>query len=128
LKIKNLTSRTRYCYHIRAVDEKSGIKSPFAPKVFTITLLEDDEFYNYFSNIWYGWTCNTKNRDKKYFNNKPISIGIDKTIGIFYGVVSFNLKNIPKNAIIKEAVISLYQLNRVNRDRRIWTVVDICAG
>ncbi len=112
-----LASGTAYYYFIRAVNNLTGVKSPFAPKTKVRTLLESDEFsktiFPYPSEVGYV-AQKLLETNRKHFGVNSLFIGVNETKGISYGVLQFNLEGIPKNAIIKEARISLYPLNRVN--------------
>ena len=112
-----LKSSTDYFYYIRAIDEKSGLKSPFATKLRVRTLLDKEEFartiFPLSKNIGYV-AQKTTQTNSKHFGNNSLFVGVSQTKGISYAVMKFNLNSIPKNAIIKEAKISLYPMNRVN--------------
>jgi len=112
-----LKSGTAYYYYIRAVDHNSGIKSPYAPKTKIRTLLEPYEFSkNIFpkpSNIGYV-ASKLLETNRKHFGTNSLFIGVNETKGISYGVMQFDLDKIPNDAIILNAQISLYPLNRVN--------------
>jgi len=105
-----------YFYYIRAVDPLTKQKGPFAPQVKVMTKLGRDEFYRsifpYPQHIGYVAQKSSKNRE--HFGKNSLFVGVNKTLGISYGVMKFKLDSIPPNAIIKEAKISLYPLNRVN--------------
>ena len=112
-----LKSGTNYYYYIRAVNNLTGVKSPFAPKTRIHTLLENDEFFKTIfpnpSDIGYVAQKSIET-NRKHFGRNSLFIGVNDTKGISYGIMKFNLDGIPKNAIIKEAKLSLYPLNRVN--------------
>ncbi len=112
-----LQSNTTYYYYIRAVNNLTGIKSPFAPKTKANTLLEDDEFSKVIfpnpSDIGYV-AQKMIETNIKHFGVNSLFIGVNKSKGKSYGVMKYDLSGIPKNAIIKDVQISLYPLNRVN--------------
>ena len=112
-----LKSSTDYFYYIRAIDEKSGLKSPFATKLRVRTLLDKEEFaktiFPLSKNIGYV-AQKTTQTNSKHFGANSLFVGVSQTKGISYAIMKFNLNSIPKNAIIKEAKISLYPMNRVN--------------
>ncbi|MDB2405485.1 M14 family zinc carboxypeptidase [Arcobacteraceae bacterium] len=112
-----LQSGMGYYYYIRAVNNLTRVKSPFAPKTKIKTLLEADEFSKTIfpipSEVGYVSEKLTET-NRKHFGVNSLFIGINENKGISYGVMQFNLDGIPKDAIIKEAIISLYPLNRVN--------------
>ena len=116
-KDKQLESGTQYYYYIRAINNLTKLKSPFAPKVKIQTLLESDEFSRLLfpnpSDVGYV-AQKLIETNRKHFGINSLFIGINETKGISYGVMKFNLDSIPKDAIIKDAKFSLYQLNRVN--------------
>jgi len=112
-----LQSGSAYYYYIRAVNNLTRVKSPFSPRTNIKTLLEPDEFSKtIFPNPnEIGYVAQKLvETNKKHFGYNSLFIGVNETKGISYGVLQFNLDNIPQNAIIKEACISLYPLNRVN--------------
>ncbi|MEA3315822.1 MAG: M14 family zinc carboxypeptidase [Campylobacterota bacterium] len=112
-----LKSGSSYYYYIRAVDSISNVKSPFAPKLRIRTLLERDEYSKTIFPIpsEVGYVASKLiETNKKHFGLNSLFIGVNETKGISYGVVKFNLEQIPKDAIVKDVRISLYPLNRVN--------------
>jgi len=112
-----LESGTPYYYFIRAVNNLTNVKSPFAPKAKVKTLLEADEFSKTVFPVpnEVGYVAQKLlETNRKHFGVNSLFIGVNQTKGISYGVLQFNLEGIPTNAIIKEARISLYPLNRVN--------------
>ncbi len=112
-----LKSGKDYYYYIRAVNNLSKVKSPFAPKVKFKTILEEDEFsktvFPRSSDVGYV-AEKLSETNRKHFGINSLFIGVNENKGISYGVMQFNLDGIPKNAIIKSAKISLFPLNRVN--------------
>ena len=112
-----LQSGTDYHYFIRAVNNLTLTKSPFAPKTKIKTLLEAHEFSKTIfptpSDIGYV-SSKLIETNRKHFGLNSLFIGINETKGISYGVMKFNLDSIPNNAIIKDVTISMYPLNRVN--------------
>jgi hypothetical protein len=112
-----LQSGTAYYYYIRAVNNLNGTKSPYAPKTKIKTLLESDEFSKILfptpSNVGYV-ASKLEEANRKHFGLNSLFIGISESYGVSYGVMQYNLDNIPNNAIIKDVSISLYPLNRVN--------------
>jgi hypothetical protein len=112
----NLDSSTAYYYYIRAVDKKRKLKSSYAPRVKVRTLVEDTEFFKVLYPIMNetGYVAQKFSNNKKHFGVNSMFIGIDEKRGISYGVCSFALDTIPANAIIKEARVSLYPINRVS--------------
>ena len=112
-----LQSATAYYYYIRAVNNITKVKSPFAPKTKIKTLLEADEFSKtIFPNPQeVGYVASKLvETNRKHFGVNSLFIGVNETKGVSYGVLQFNLDSIPKEAIIKDVKISLYPLNRVN--------------
>lgn len=113
---KQLKPGQRYYYNLRKVDKLNNIKSPFAPELKLKTLLNNDEFsYTLFPNrnkIGYvGELTTEKNSD--HFGYNSLFIGVNMSKGICYGVIDFDLVNLPDDAIIKHASFSLYPMNRV---------------
>ncbi len=112
-----LKSGHKYFYNIRAVNEKTGIKSPFSPEVKLKTALSRDEYFRGLfpakKEIGYvGQYTLEKNRD--HFGYNSLFVGVNKRRGICYGVIAFNMDNLPEKARIKSARFSLYPMNRVN--------------
>jgi predicted deacylase len=112
-----LQSGTAYYYYIRAVNNLTRVKSPYAPKTKIKTAPETDEFSKtIFPNPKdVGYVASKLiETNRKHFGLNSLFIGVNETKGTSYGVMQFDLSSIPKDAIIKEATISLYPLNRVN--------------
>ncbi len=112
-----LQSGTGYYYYIRAVNNLTRVKSPFAPKTKVKTILEADEFSKtiFPAPKEVGYVASKLlETNRKHFGLNSLFIGVNETKGISYGVMQFNLEGIPKDAIIKDVKISLYPLNRVN--------------
>jgi hypothetical protein len=116
-KDTQLNSGSYYYYYIRAVDGITGVKSPFAPKIRTRTLLKEDEFSRTMfptpSDVGYV-AQKTLETNRKHFGVNSLFIGVSQNRGVSYGVVKFDLNSLPANAIIKNVTFSLYPLNRVN--------------
>jgi len=112
-----LKSGTAYYYYVRAVNNITGVKSPFAPKTKIKTRLEADEFSKTLfpspSNVGYV-AQKLIETNRKHFGRNSLFIGVNETKGASYGMMQFDLSKIPSNAIIKDVRISLYPLNRVN--------------
>ncbi|MCH9814427.1 MAG: peptidase [Epsilonproteobacteria bacterium] len=113
----DLKSGKLYFYYIRAVDMISNIESPYAPKVRAKTALLNDEFSRVIfptpNNIGYI-AEKTIEQNREHFGTNSLFVGVNENKGISYAVMEFSLENIPENAIIQEANISLYPMNRVN--------------
>ena len=111
-----LKSGQRYFYNIRSVDRIRNVKSPFSPEIRLKTLLSADEFsrslYPAKKEIGYVGEL-TSERNSEHFGHNSMFIGVSKGRGCCYGVIAFELDNIPDEAIIKSAVLSLYPMNRV---------------
>ncbi len=52
--------------------------------------------------------------NRGHFGINSLKIGVSIARGISYGVMEFDLSSIPKDAIVIDAHISLYPLNRVS--------------
>lgn len=112
-----LKSGQRYFYFIRAVDRVTGIKSPFSPVLRLRTLLSNDEFlYTLFPGKRdVGYVAEkTPSLNTSHFGHNSLFVGVNNKKGCCYGVIAFNLENLPADAKIKKAVFSLYPMNRVN--------------
>ena len=113
---RNLKTSTNYYYYIRAVCKEKKIKSPFAQMVGVRTNPSE----NMFSKILYpvadkiGYVGEKTKKNKEHFGNNSLFVGISKTKGECFGVSGFSLSTIPENAIITDAVISFYPMNRVS--------------
>lgn len=112
----NLYPATNYYYYIRAVCKKKDIKSPFAQVVGVRTKPAD----NMFSKILYplsdkiGYVGEKTKKNKDHFGNNSLFVGISMQKGECYGVSAFLLNTVPENAIITDASISFYPMNRVS--------------
>ena len=113
---KNLDAATNYYYYIRAVCKEKNIKSPFGQMVGIRTKPSE----NMFSKILYpladkiGYVGEKTKKNKEHFGNNSMFVGISKGKGECYGVSGFSLSTIPENAIITDAKISFYPMNRVS--------------
>ena len=116
-KDENLKSGTMYLYYIRAIDKLSYTKSPYAPKAKLKTLLEDNEFARtiFPNKSRVGYVAEkTLESNISHFGVNSLKVGVSSGRGISYGVMEFDLTGIPENAIILDAKVSLYPLNRVS--------------
>ncbi|ALM89710.1 MULTISPECIES: M14 family metallopeptidase [Alteromonas] len=112
-----LKSGQKYFYNIRAVNKVTDTKSPFSPEIKLKTQLSEDEYFRGLfpskRDIGYvGQYTLEKNRD--HFGYNSLFVGVNKRRGICYGVIAFNMENLPEDARIKNASFSLYPMNRVN--------------
>jgi len=114
---ENLNSGTMYFYYIRAVNKLSNTKSSYAPKVKLKTLLDEHEFarsiFPHASDVGYV-SEKSPEANHGHFGVNSLKVGISEGRGISYGVMTFDLSNIPKDAIILDTKVSLYSLNRVS--------------
>ena len=116
-KDENLKSGTMYLYYIRAVDKLSRTKSPYAPKAKLKTPLESNEFSRtiFPNKSKVGYVAEkTLEANRGHFGVNSLKVGVSEGRGISYGVMEFDLRGIPENAIILDTKISLYPLNRVS--------------
>ena len=111
----NLRSDTSYFYHIRAVSRKTGRKSPFAPVLAIRTHVAEEEFHRTYFPIpdRTGYVAEKAKDNAAHFGVNSLFVGVSETKGVSYAVLSFPLKSIPENAVIKRARLRLYPLNRV---------------
>ena len=111
----NLPSDSSFFYHIRAVDRRTGRKSPFAPVLAIRTHVAEDEFHRTYFPIpdRTGYVAQKAKDNAAHFGVNSLFVGVSETKGISYAVLSFPLRTIPKNAVIKRARLRLYPLNRV---------------
>ncbi len=112
----DLDSSTNYIYTIRAVNKKSGHKSPFAPIVKVRTALDEDEFFKliFASKSGTGYLGQyTQEQNRSHFGLNSLFVGINKSKGICDAVLSFDFDSLPDDAMIKEAKLYLYPMNRV---------------
>ena len=112
-----LESSTNYFYTIRAVNKKTKIKSPFAPMVRVRTNLKSDEFFKviFASKSETGYVAEfTGESNRSHFGNNSLFVGVSQSRGISNAVISFDLSLIPKDAIIKDAKVYIYPINRVS--------------
>jgi hypothetical protein len=112
---RNLHPATNYYYYLRAVCKDKNIKSPFAQMVGVRTKPAESMFskilYPLASKIGYVGEKTRKNAE--HFGNNSLFVGISEKKGECLGVIGFSLQTIPENAIITEAKISFYPMNRV---------------
>jgi hypothetical protein len=105
-----------YYYFIRAVCKERRVKSPYAPKIGVRTEGES----NMFSKILFpkpdaiGYVGEKTQKNRDHFGNNSLFVGMSEGKGVCYGVAEFALESIPDNAIITEAKISYYPMNRVS--------------
>jgi hypothetical protein len=114
---ESLDSGTMYFYYIRAVNKLTKIKSPYAPKVKLKTLLGESEFSrSIFPNASdMGYVAEkSPEANHGHFGVNSLKVGVSEGRGICYGVMTFDLSNIPEDAIVLETKVSLYPLNRVS--------------
>ena len=112
----DLESSTNYYYTIRATNKKTGYKSPFAPIVKVRTGLGDDEFFKliFASKNQTGYVGQyTQEQNRSHFGLNSLFVGINKSKGICDAVLTFDFDSLPEDAIIKEARLYLYPMNRV---------------
>ncbi|MDD7804501.1 MAG: M14 family metallopeptidase [Endozoicomonas sp. (ex Botrylloides leachii)] len=112
-----LKSGQRYFYNVCAVDRVTGIKSPFAPSLKVRTLLANDEFLHtlFPARRDVGYVgAQTLSLNSKHFGYNSLFVGVNRNKGCCYGVVVFNLDNVPADAQLRKAAFSLYPMNRVN--------------
>ncbi len=116
-KDENLKSGTMYFYYVRAVNKLTKVKSPYAPKVKLKTFLDESEFsrtiFPRASDVGYV-AEKSPEANHGHFGVNSLKVGVSEGRGISYGVMSFDLSNIPKDAIVLETKVSLYPLNRVS--------------
>jgi len=113
---QDLDSSTNYHYTIRAVNKKTGYKSPFAPIVKVRTSLEVDEFFKliFASKSGTGYVGQyTQEQNRAHFGDNSLFVGVNSSKGVCDAVISFDLATLPDNAIIKSARFYLYPMNRV---------------
>ena len=112
----HLHSSMNYTYFVRAVCKERGIKSAFAPKVTVRTLSDIDGFSKVLfpSQEKIGYVGEKTTKNAEHFGLNSLFVGISQARGECYGVMGFSLDSVPENAIITEARISLYPINRVN--------------
>ncbi|MGA1931574.1 M14 family zinc carboxypeptidase [Arcobacter sp. YIC-464] len=112
----NLFSNKDYYYNIRAVNSKTGLKSPYCPQIKIRTHLDYDEFSRtfYASKKQTGYVSENINDNSKHFGVNSLFVGVDENKGVSYAVITINVKSLPSNALIKHAEFNLYPINRVS--------------
>ncbi len=111
-----LESFKTYYYTIRAVNKKTKLKSPYTPIIKLKTNLKRAEFSRMLFALKEGTGYvgeNMSEVNRLHFGNNSLFVGINKSKGICDGVISYDLSSVPKNAIIKDARLHLYPMNRV---------------
>ncbi len=113
---KHIHASTNYSYFVRAVSKKRHIKSAFAPKVSIRTSSDIDAFSKelFPTKEKIGYVGEKSAKNAEHFGFNSLFVGISQARGECYGVLGFDLDSVPEDAIITEARISLYPLNRVN--------------
>ena len=112
----HIQSSTNYTYFVRAACKKRRVKSAFAPKVTIRTLSDVDGF----SKVLFptkekiGYVGEKTSKNAEHFGLNSLFVGISQTRGECFGVLGFALDSIPEDAIITDARISIYPINRVN--------------
>ncbi|MBF0383504.1 MAG: fibronectin type III domain-containing protein [Magnetococcales bacterium] len=112
---EDLQTATDYYYYIRAVSNKSGIKSPYAPRILLKTLPDNHEFFK----ILYPAPADVGSVSEKLgphslkFGINSIFVGVNLQRGVCLGLIGFPLNSMPENARVLEATVSLYPINRV---------------
>lgn len=112
----HLHSSTNYTYFIRAVCKKRRIKSAFAPKIGIRTSNDIDGFSKMLfpTKEKIGYVGEKTSKNAEHFGLNSLFVGISQSRGECYGVLGFDLDSVPENAIITDARISLFPINRVN--------------
>ena len=112
---QNLVSDTPYFYHVRAVNKRTGQKSPFAPVLAVRTHVAEEEFHRTYFPIpdKTGYVAEKIPNNKAHFGVNSLFVGVNETKGVSYAVVTIPLKTIPENARIERARFRLYPMNRV---------------
>jgi carboxypeptidase T len=113
---ENITADTTYHYKVRAVCVSLGLKSPFAPKL-RIRTIPKKAFYSkmLFSSLdETGYLGANIANNKSHFGQNSLFVGISEKKGECLSLLTFNLSTIPANAIITDAKVSLYPINRVS--------------
>ena len=114
-KDRNLEPSTNYYYYIRAIDRKTGLRSPFGQYLGVRTHPAE----NMFSKILYpvpskiGYVGEKTKKNKEHFGVNSLFVGVSQKKGECYGVCGFSLSTVPENAKITSASISFYPMNRV---------------
>ncbi|MEA1916140.1 MAG: M14 family zinc carboxypeptidase, partial [Campylobacterota bacterium] len=112
----SVSSAKDYYYLIRAVSKKMYKKSSFAP----VVCIRTEPNFDMYSKILYplsdsiGYVGEKTLKNREHFGNNSLFVGVSENKGICYGVTSFKLDTIPIDAIIKDARISFYPMNRVS--------------
>lgn len=112
---QHLNPAKNYYYYIRAVCKTRYVKSPFAP----LLGIRTNPDYNQFSKILFptketiGYVGEKTQKNSEHFGENSLFVGVSEKKGVCYGVTGFSLETIPENAIITEARISYYPMNRV---------------
>ncbi len=112
---ENLRSDTPYFYHIRAVDKRSGRKSPFAPVLAIRTHVAADEFHRTYFPLpaGTGYVAQKARDNAAHFGVNSLFVGVSEAKGVSYAVITIPLRTIPENAVIKRARLRMYPMNRV---------------
>jgi hypothetical protein len=112
----HLSPSTSYTYFIRAVCKTNHVKSPFAQKITVRTLSDIDSFSKILfpSQEKIGYVGEKSSINAEHFGYNSLFVGISKNRGVCYGLIGFSLDSVPDNAIITDAKVSLFPIDRVN--------------
>jgi hypothetical protein len=113
---QNITADTTYHYKIRAVSRSLNLKSAFPSKVRVRTSPKKD----FFSKVLFstlsetGYLGEKMSNNRAHFGQNSLFVGVSETKGECTSVVTFSLATLPQDAIITDAKVSLYPINRVS--------------
>ncbi|MGL6259302.1 M14 family zinc carboxypeptidase [Vibrio sp. WXL210] len=112
---KQLKPGQRYFYNLRRVDKFNRITSPFAPELRLKTPLDkaDCAFTLFPQPEKIGYVGELTKNNSEHFGHNSLFIGVNKTKGVCYGVIDYDLSRLPEDATISQAEFSLYPMNRV---------------
>ena len=112
---ENLQTATDYYYYVRAISAKHHVKSPFAPRIRLKTLPDNHQFFKILHPAPQdvGSLSEYPVPHPLTFGVNSMFVGVSSSRGVSIGIVGFPLENMPREAIILEAKISLYPVNRV---------------
>ncbi len=112
---RNLETASDYFYYLRAVDGANRRKSSFSPRIALKTLPASHEFFKilYPAPDRVGSLSEKPGPHPLVFGVNSMFVGVSRSRGVCTGLMGFSLETLPREALVLEAKVSLYPINRV---------------